>query len=87
MDPSYQFPIVAFEVNVVGPDNSSNSAFSSGAGTITYESSGQLCVEGGLPKSCSGNRTFTAETSNANYAIIGPPCCGSSLQQSVTTQG
>jgi hypothetical protein len=39
-----QFPIVGFQVDLVGPDNSQNSQFSSGAGTITYEiSDGQLC--------------------------------------------
>jgi hypothetical protein len=54
LDANHQFPIVAFEVNVVGPGNHSNSQFSSGAGTITYEiSNGQLCVEGGLPDVCS----------------------------------
>jgi hypothetical protein len=82
---AYQFPIVAFEVNVVGPDNLSNSAFSSGAGQITYKSSGQLCVEGGLPESCSGNGTITGETSNATYGTIGPPCCASQLTQSLST--
>jgi hypothetical protein len=81
----YQIPIVAFEVNVVGPDNLSNSAFSSGAGKITYTSSGVLCVEGGLPESCSGNDTFTGETSNANYGPIEPACCDSQLTQLLST--
>jgi hypothetical protein len=80
----YQFPIVDFEVNVVGPDNLSNSAFSSGAGIITYQSSGQLCVEGGLP-GCSGNPIFTGETSNARYGTIATPCCASELTQSLST--
>jgi hypothetical protein len=56
LDANQQFPIVAFQVNVVGPDNESDSQFYSGAGTITYEiSNGQLCVEGGLPDTCSNS--------------------------------
>jgi hypothetical protein len=90
LDPSHQFPIVAFEANVVGPDNASNSKFSSGAGTITYEiSNGQLCAEGGLPDiSCGSPGTkliSTAETSNATYGTIGPTCCASLITQSVST--
>jgi hypothetical protein len=85
VDANHQFPIVAFQVNVVGPDNLSNSAFTSGAGTITYESSGQLCVEGGIPDTCSGSGTTTGESSNATYGTIAPPCCGSQLGQSLST--
>ena len=93
---AYQFPIVDFEVNVVGPENLSTSTFSSGEGIINYQSSGQLCVEGAGPPlsgGCSGNGIFTGEKSNANYGAIGPVidstgedgCCGSSLYQKVTT--
>ena len=85
VDSNHQFPIVAFQVNIVGPDNLSNSAFTSGAGTIAYESSGQLCIEGGIPDTCSGSSTFTGERSNATYGTIGPPCCGSQLSQSLKT--
>jgi hypothetical protein len=89
LDANHQFPIVAFQVNVVGPDNSSYSQFSSGGGTITYEiSNGQLCVEGGLPDLCSkssGSGTPTGETSNATYWPIEAPCCASELTQSLST--
>jgi len=85
LDANHQFPIVAFQVNIVGPDNSTDATFTSGAGNITYGSSGQICVEGGVPDKCSGSGTTTAETSNVSYALIGPPCCGSSLTQSITT--
>jgi hypothetical protein len=88
LDANHQFPIVAFQVNIVGPANLSNSTFSSGAGTIgtiAYTSSGQLCVEGGLPDGCSGSGTPTGETSNVAYATIAPPCCNSSLTQSIST--
>jgi len=84
----HSVPIVAFEVNVVGPGNGSNSHFTSGAGTITYGiSNGQSCVEGGLPDQCSntsGSGTPTAETSNAIYGPIETPCCASALTQSIS---
>jgi hypothetical protein len=85
LDTQHQFPIVAFEVNLVGPGNGSNAHFSSGAGTINYEiSNGQLCVEGGLPEVCSGTGNGTAETSNAIYGPIETPCCASELTQSIS---
>jgi hypothetical protein len=87
VDSDKHFPIVAFQVDIGGPDNGSFSQFSSGAGTITYGiSAGQLCVEGGLPDLCSnssGSGTETAETSNAAYGTIGSPCCASQLTQSL----
>jgi hypothetical protein len=89
LDANHQFPIVAFQANIGGPDNASSSQFSSGAGTIFYAvSNGQLCVEGGLPDLCSksaGSNTPTAETSNAAYGPIGPPCCALELSQSFST--
>jgi Stigma-specific protein, Stig1 len=82
-----QFPIVAFQTNIVGPFNGANTAFTGGAGTITYQvSTGQLCLEGGLADQCStsaGNNTPTAETSNATYGAIAS-CCGSLLAQTLT---
>jgi hypothetical protein len=89
LDANHQFPIVAFQVTFGGPGNGSNSQFSSGAGTITYgTSTGQLCVEGGLPDVCSkssGSGAGTAETSNATYSAIGWPCCASQPTQSLST--
>jgi len=76
-----QFPIKAFEVNVVGPGSGAKTTFSSGAGTITYFTTDTLCVEGGLPDACSksaGSGTGTGETSNATYGSVSP-CCGASL--------
>jgi hypothetical protein len=82
-----QFPIVAFQTNIVGPSNGANTAFSGGAGTISYQvSTGQLCLEGGLADQCSnsaGSSTPTAETSNATYGAIAS-CCGSLLAQTLT---
>jgi hypothetical protein len=94
LDPSHQFPIAAFEANVVGPDNSSNSQFPSGAGTIatiTYRQlpGPDLCVEGVRPdKLCNtpGSKIAgTAETSNVSYSTFGWDCCATWLIQSVST--
>ncbi len=85
VNPTFYFPIRAFQVNIIGPDGCQCSEFSPGGGTLTYEvSSGQLCVEGGLPEVCSGTTENTCETSNASYGPIGPNCCSSTLSQSVT---
>jgi hypothetical protein len=85
-----QFPIVAFQVNVVGPANGANTVFSPpGAGFIIYEAltpSNELCIEGGLPDLCSnsaGSGTPTAETSNATYGSLGT-CCGIGIIQPIT---
>jgi hypothetical protein len=86
VDPSYLYPIRAFQVNIIGPDGCRCSEFSPGVGTITYKvpTGQQLCVEGGLPEVCSNSTENTCETSNAKYGPIGPPCCGGELSQSVS---
>jgi hypothetical protein len=87
--PGFQFPIVAFQVDVVGPSGGSSTTFSQGAGTIVYRANNQLCVEGGLPDVCSksaGSGTATAETSNTTYgAMSDDSCCGLSLTQPFST--
>lgn len=89
VDQEFQFPIVAFQLNIVGYDNSQNTVFSSGGGLISYEAQNGLCVEGELPDLCSqsaASDTPTAENSNVTYgAISAPSCCGSSIQQSFAT--
>jgi hypothetical protein len=78
-----QFPINGFQVNIVGPDNSTNSQFSSGAGTITYEiSDGQLC-----PAADQCGAAGPGESSNVTYEAIGPPCCASQRTQSFQIPG
>jgi hypothetical protein len=85
----FQYPIVAFQANIVGPYNKADAHFSSGAGTITYSSDGELCLEGGVPDLCSKAvpagcaYTRTQETSNTDYGYI-TQCCGSQLTQSLT---
>jgi hypothetical protein len=87
---NFQLPMQGFEVNVVGPDNGNSTGFSSGAGLITYETSGQqLCIQGtqgDLPgEGCTGVNyaLITAETSNISYGSI--PCCGSTLWQNFSS--
>jgi hypothetical protein len=87
---NFQLPIQGFEVNVVGPDNSASTGFSSGAGLITYETSGQqLCIQGTENDLAAGGCSnvsyalITAETSNISYGSI--PCCGSTLWQNFSS--
>jgi hypothetical protein len=63
-------PITAFTVDIVGPGNSSNAAFSAGAGNILYSvSSGNLTPLTSVP-ACIKINLFTAETSNASYGQL-----------------
>jgi hypothetical protein len=80
-----QYPICAFEVNLVGPGGGSNSTFISGEGILTYSvSSGSLSVqEGGPGAACGEFSGFTAETSNAVYGGV-TPSSGSTVSQSLS---
>jgi hypothetical protein len=73
----FRFPIVAFELVLVGPDNSLPVTFSAGDGVFFYKTAnGQLCLEGGLPEQCilalgsPAANTTTGETSNAVYGDV-----------------
>ena len=85
-----QYPICAFQVNLVGPGSLADATFVSGAGTFAYSvSSGSLADQGGVPGAACGESTeFTGELSNAVYGPITPPS-GSSVNQSlsVVSQG
>jgi hypothetical protein len=96
LDKDHQFPIVAFEANVGGPDDGKYSQFTPGLGQIgqiTYQVPywddvvPVLCAEGGLPDVACGAPWGggTAETSNVTYSTIGYPCCASQITQSVNT--
>ncbi len=61
-------PIIAFELNLVGPGNSESTVLSSGAGTITYTASSSLTVLNREP-SCAGGFS-TAETANSIYGQL-----------------
>ena len=76
-------PIVAFELNLVGPDNGRRATLSSGAGTITYSAWSQrpLTVVNQEPSSCTESGYITGETANSFYGEM-PAGPSSSLTQS-----
>ncbi len=80
-----QYPICAFEVNVVGPGNFSNCTFISGSGLLTYAvSPGALSVQAGGPGAACGEVTAgTGEGSNAIYGAV-TPSSGSTVTQSLS---
>ena len=80
-----QYPVCAFQVNLVGPGNLADATFVSGAGTINYSvSSGSLADQGGVAGSaCGESSVFTGELSNALYGPLTPPS-GSRLSQAVS---
>jgi hypothetical protein len=63
-------PITAFELDIVGPDNSAGTVFTSGAGTIQYSADNQLFVSDAIPGCSGGQGRHTEEISNARYAAI-----------------
>ena len=71
-----QFPIGGFQVNLVGPGNLSNAAFTSGAGELTYSvpSASSLSVQnGGVGTGCGQYPgAITGETSNVVYDAVSP---------------
>ena len=62
-------PIVAFELNLVGPGNSESATFSSGAGTLTYQFSQALTPSASKPADAEAN-LITAETANTTYGTL-----------------
>jgi hypothetical protein len=62
-------PIIAFELNLVGPVNSASAVLSSGAGTITYTASNLLTVLNREPQ-CAESGYVTAETANSVYGPL-----------------
>lgn len=77
-------PIIAFEVDLVGPSNSQSATFSAGAGTITCSASAALTVLGSTP-SCAESGLGTAETANSIYGVM-PAAPNRNLQQSFGIQ-
>jgi hypothetical protein len=72
-----QFPISGFQVDLVGPGNSSNATFTSGAGVLNYSvpAGGRLSVQsGGVGSACGQySGATTGETSNIAYGVVSPP--------------
>jgi len=79
-------PIMAFQVDIVGPIDYEVSTFSSGAGYLSYQvSSGALSVQNS-PSQCPNayEGLITGETSKSLYGYV-TPGPGSTLVQPVTT--
>ena len=72
-------PIIAFELNLVGPVNSESAVLSSGAGTITYQAITPLAALNSEP-SCAESGYVTAETANSLYSLM-PPAASTQLSQ------
>jgi hypothetical protein len=77
-------PIIAFELDLVGPDNGQHSVLSSGAGTITYSASNLLTIASTLPPDAEASNTITAETANSFYGEL-PAGSASQFTQSFTS--
>jgi hypothetical protein len=62
-------PIIAFELNLVGPAQSESAVLSSGAGTITYSATSVLKVLNQEP-ACAESGYVTAEKANSFYGVL-----------------
>ena len=62
-------PIVAFQLNLVGPGDGQHTYFTSGAGTIVYTASVPLTPLSSMP-SCVAVGTTTGEGSNSTYGLL-----------------
>ena len=73
-------PIVAFELNLVGPINGESAVLSSGAGTIRCSAVSPLTPLLQEP-ACTESGYFTGETANSFYSVL-PDSAANSLTQS-----
>jgi hypothetical protein len=62
-------PIIAFELNLVGPVNSESAILASGAGTIVYQAANTLTAFSMEP-ACAESGYVTAETANSFYGEL-----------------
>jgi hypothetical protein len=74
-------PIVAFELDLVGPVNGESAQLSSGAGTIVYAASSALTALTTVPSCVEAPYTITAETANSFYGAL-PSTSSNTLTQS-----
>lgn len=79
-DPAQLAPIVAFELDFVGPNNGAQATLSSGAGTITYSASNMMTVTGDQTP-CVKEFLVTIETANTFYGFL-PTAASKSFTQS-----
>ena len=82
--PSYLAPIVAFELDLVGPFNGESTVLSTGAGTITYASSSDMTPLTTEPSACTETTAVTAETANSQYGAL-PTAPAKAFTQSFQT--
>jgi Hemopexin len=73
-------PIIAFELNFVGPGNAESAELVLGAGTITYTARNELTAMAFRPP-CAEVDFITAETANTVYGLL-PPNPATWFQQS-----
>ena len=72
-------PIVAFQVNLVGPQLGLATTFTSGAGNITYKATTSLTALSAVPPCCE-NTGNTKETGNSVYGLL-PAAPATSFKQ------
>ena len=73
-------PIIAFELNLVGPINGESAVLTSGAGTIVYEAGksekgykvGERLTAMTQEPPCAESGYVTAETANSYYGVLPP---------------
>lgn len=63
-------PIVASQLNIVGPVNGESVMFSSGAGTITYLAESELTAMATLPRLAEAQGVGTLESGNTAYGTL-----------------
>jgi Ricin-type beta-trefoil lectin domain-like len=80
--PVVQTPIVAFDLNLVGPEAAESVVLSAGAGTITYSASSSLTPQTKRP-GCAVSHDITGEKANSVYGVL-PASPGKPLTQSFT---
>jgi len=81
-------PIVAFELNLVGPDNKDSVVLSQGAGIISYWAPNNLVVfnpKGGVPLQCVNFGGGTGEKANSVYGSL-PATPNKYLKQGFSVQ-
>jgi hypothetical protein len=79
-------PIIAFEMNLVGPISGESVVLSSGAGTFTYAASSTMTPLNKEPSCAAAKDVRTGETANTIYGVL-PANWGNPLTQSFGLSG
>lgn len=70
-DPTWYAPVLAFQMNIVGPYNSLRTTFSAASGLIFYSAANSyLTTLGSQPSCVAAPNVITAETSNLLYSDL-----------------